>query len=87
MITLLSIDNRPDQAGELMEIEAVTATGRAVLIERGKYEEFAKWAEVLVARHAYLTNFVASPSCALFRIDIVRYFHVVRFQEVRQWIP
>ena len=83
----LVIDNRPDQAGELMDIEAVTATGRAVLIERVEDDEFKHWADLLVARHAYLKDFAASPSCALFRIDIVRYFHVVRFQEVRQWIP
>ena len=31
----LVIDNRPDKADELMEVEAVTATGRSQLIERG----------------------------------------------------
>jgi hypothetical protein len=68
-----------------MELEAVTATGRAHLINRGG--EFEHWAELLVRRHTYLKSFVSAPSCALFRIDVVRFLHVVRFQEVRQWIP
>jgi uncharacterized protein YhbP (UPF0306 family) len=81
----LVIDNRPSKASELMEIEAVTATGRSRLIERG--EEFDRWSELLVTRHAYLRPFVQAVTCALFRIDIVRFLHVVRFQEVRQWTP
>lgn len=81
----LVIDNRPGKADELMEIEAVTATGRAQLVERNG--EFDKWAELLVARHPYLHSFVKAETCALFRVDVVRFLHVVRFQEVRQWIP
>ena len=81
----LVIDNRSDKADELMEIEAVTATGHSQLIERnGDYDE---WAHLLVSRHAYLKSFVKAATCALFRIDVVRFLHVVRFQEVRQWIP
>jgi hypothetical protein len=48
---------------------------------------FDQWADLLISRHGYLRSFVRADSCALFRIDIVRFFHVVRFQEVRQWIP
>ena len=81
----LVIDNRSEKADELMEIEAVTATGHASLIERdGEYDE---WARLLVSRHSYLKSFVTATTCALFRIDVVRFLHVVRFQEVRQWIP
>jgi uncharacterized protein YhbP (UPF0306 family) len=79
------IDNRPNKSDELMEIEAVTVTGRARLIERGA--EFDQWAELLVQRHPYLESFVHAATCALFCIDIVRFLHVVRFQEVCQWIP
>ena len=42
---------------------------------------------MLTARHPYLKSFVESPSTALFRVDAVRFLHVTRFQEVRQWIP
>jgi hypothetical protein len=69
----------------LMDVEAVTATGRAVLVERG--DDFEQWAQMLTRRHAYLTRFVRSDSCGLFQVQIVRYFHVGRFQEVRQWVP
>ncbi len=42
----------------------------------------------LAAYNAHdLGAFVASPSVALFRVEIVRFFHVERFQEVREWRP
>ena len=81
----LVIDNRPNKIDQMMEVEAVTATGRAHLIERG--DEFDEWSELLLARHPYLKSFVQAATCALFRVDIVRFLHVERFQEVRQWIP
>jgi hypothetical protein len=81
----LVIDSRSSRPGALMEIEAVTATGRAQLVDRGP--EFDQWADLLVSRHAYLESFVKAATCALFRIDVVRFLHVTRFQEVRQWIP
>jgi uncharacterized protein YhbP (UPF0306 family) len=81
----LVIDDRPNKADELMEIEAVTVTGRSQLIERGG--EFDQWAGLLISRHPYLESFVRAPSCALFRVDVLRFLHVARFQEVNQWIP
>ncbi len=81
----LVIDNRPNKADELMEIEAVTVTGRSQMIERGP--EFDNWADLLVTRHPYLKSFVQAATCALFRVDVVRFLHVARFQEVSQWIP
>jgi hypothetical protein len=68
-----------------MNVEAVTATGRAAQLETEADRE--PWAGLLVARHPYLEGFVAAPTSALFRIEIVRFLHVTRFQEVRQWIP
>jgi hypothetical protein len=68
-----------------MEVEAVTATGRAEAVGPG--EEFERWARLLTDRHPYLARFVRSASCTLFRVRIVRYFHVTHFQEVRQWVP
>ena len=41
----------------------------------------------LLARHPQLRAFVAADSSALFQIEIIRFFHVVRFQEVQQWVP
>ena len=81
----LLIDNRCKHPDNMMRIEAITATGRAIPVERG--ESFDRWSRVLVARHPHLAGFVASPSVALFCIEIVRFFHVERFQEVREWRP
>ena len=81
----LVVDNRPTHPDDLMKTEAITATGRAYQLEPGQM--FDHWAGQLTARHPYLAAFVASASCALFRVEIVRFFHVVRFQEVQQWIP
>jgi nitroimidazol reductase NimA-like FMN-containing flavoprotein (pyridoxamine 5'-phosphate oxidase superfamily) len=81
----LVVDSRSTRSDDMMEIEALTATGRATrLTETGEIERFA---QLLLARHGQLNRFVASPSTALFRVDVVRYFHVTRFQEVRQWKP
>lgn len=81
----LVVDNRGKYPGDLMKVAAVTITGRAQQLEAGP--EADEWARLLTGRHPYLTSFVESPSTALFRVDAVRFLHVTRFQEVRQWIP
>jgi nitroimidazol reductase NimA-like FMN-containing flavoprotein (pyridoxamine 5'-phosphate oxidase superfamily) len=81
----LVVDNRGKFPGDLMKVGAVTITGKAQQLEAGR--EFDAGAGLLTARHPYLKSFVESPSTALFRVDAVRFLHVTRFQEVRQWIP
>ncbi len=81
----LVVDNRGSFPGDLMKIEAITATGRARLLPPGPDRD--RCAGLLIARHPHLRDFIQSPSSALFRIGITRYFHVVRFQEVTQWVP
>jgi uncharacterized protein YhbP (UPF0306 family) len=81
----LVVDSRASSPDQMMKVEAITATGRAIRLQPGP--EFDRWANLLMARHPQLRSFVTAPSSALFRIDIVRYLHVSRFQEVHQWIP
>jgi len=81
----LVVDNRSALPGRLMDVEAVTATGHAHEVAAGP--DFEQWSRLLTDRHPYLGTFVHSVSCGLIRIDIVRYLHVRRFQEVRQWVP
>ena len=81
----LVIDNRSALPGQFMNVEAVTATGHAHEVSTGS--EFVRWSRILTDRHPYLNAFVRSESCGLFRIDLVRYLYVTRFQDVRQWIP
>lgn len=81
----LVIDSRSRSIEDMMQIEAITATGRARQVAPGA--EFEREAGLLLGRHPQLGLFVRSPTTALFHVDIIRYFHVTRFQEVRQWIP
>lgn len=81
----LLVDDRPEHPQELMTVEAVTATGHARQVEAGP--ELERWAALLIGRHPHLAAFVRAPTCALFHVAIVRFFHVSRFQEVRQWVP
>ncbi|MFZ5828663.1 MAG: pyridoxamine 5'-phosphate oxidase family protein [Planctomycetota bacterium] len=79
------IDSRSSDSNDLMQVQSVTATGRAHVVPSGL--DFEHWAGLLLERHPHLTAFVRAESTALVRIEVVRYFHVCRFQEVRQWIP
>jgi len=81
----LVVDSRSRATADLMAIEAFTATGRAEQVPAGP--EFERLAGLLLSRHPALEAFVRSPTTALFRVEIAFYFHVSRFQEVRQWAP
>lgn len=81
----LVVDSRSRSSADMMSIEALTATGRAAELPAGP--EFDRWSGLLIGRHPQLERFVKSPTTAVFRVDIVRYFHVSHFQEVRQWVP
>jgi hypothetical protein len=81
----LLIDSRSDSSVDMMRIEAVTATGQARVVAAGP--EFDCWAGLLTACHPHLAPFVKAKSSALVCVQVVRYFHVCRFQEVRQWVP
>lgn len=79
------VDSRSIFPSDMMRVEAVTATGRARVV--GKGTESDCWAGLLIARHPHLAAFVRSQSSALVCVEVVRYLHVCRFQEVRQWVP
>ncbi len=81
----LLVDNRGRFPDDMMKVSAVTVTGRAGQVAPDA--DFPHWADLLTARHPYLKTFVQAPSTALFRVDVARYLHVTRFQEVNQWIP
>jgi len=81
----LVVDNRAGYPGDISRIDAVTATGNALELSAGGLAE--EWRGLLIHKHPYMREFICAPSTALFRIDILRYLHVVRLQEVHQWIP
>lgn len=81
----LVVDDRPQNQDEMMDVEAITATGKAIELSPGP--EYDRATVLLLSRHPQLRSFIAAESTALFRIEVLRFLHVVRFQEVRQWIP
>jgi nitroimidazol reductase NimA-like FMN-containing flavoprotein (pyridoxamine 5'-phosphate oxidase superfamily) len=81
----LVVNNARESPHDMMQIEAFTATGKAREVTTASHD--AMWARLLKARHAQLTEFIAAPSTALFVVEVVRYFLVHSFQEVRQWVP
>ena len=81
----LVVDDRPEHVGQMMNVEAVTVTGRAREVTSDP--ERLACGEQIVSRHPQLRSFVEAESCAVFEIEVFRFFHVSRFQEVRQWAP
>jgi nitroimidazol reductase NimA-like FMN-containing flavoprotein (pyridoxamine 5'-phosphate oxidase superfamily) len=81
----LLIDDRPDHPDSVMEIEAITVTGLARRVDPGERRD--EIGAMLLERHPYLEEFLRAPTCAVFQVDVTRVFHVVRFQEVSEWIP
>jgi nitroimidazol reductase NimA-like FMN-containing flavoprotein (pyridoxamine 5'-phosphate oxidase superfamily) len=81
----IQADNRSHFPKKFMSVESVTATGKAVEIKDKK--ETLAVADILQKRHPYLRTFFHSPTCALIRVRVLRYFYVSKFQEVGQWTP
>jgi uncharacterized protein YhbP (UPF0306 family) len=81
----LVVNNMNRHPNDLMNVEALTATGRAGEIT--PTEPATRWADMLVQRHTYLKAFIFSPSTALFEVEIGRFFYVRSFQDVTQWDP
>ncbi len=81
----LVIDDRPEKQAKMMDVEAITATGKALKVAGGPDRD--RYGRMLLVRHPQLKSFVASESSAIFRVEIIRFFHVSRFQEVQQWVP
>ena len=73
------VDNRNNETSDFRESRAVTATGRAEEVQR---PEAAELVRAYLAKNPHLEDFLSSPSCALIRIRVARYYLVQRFQNV-----
>jgi len=76
------LDNRSNRVADFRKAVAATALGQAKEV-RGK--ERKKFAKMYLAKHPHLSEFVASPTCALVRIRVEVYYLVWRFQNVFEW--
>jgi heme iron utilization protein len=79
----LLIDNRSQKANKLLATEAVTVMGTAKLIRKGKAWDVL--AEILLAKHPDLGEFLYAPTTALIGVDILQCIHVGHFQTISIW--
>ena len=78
----LLIDNRSNQVTDFSRAAAATVLGSA---EELSGAELATGLEIFLSRHPHLAEFTASPSCALFRVEIASIYLVTRFQNVTEF--
>ena len=78
----LLIDDRANKGSDTQDSVAVTAIGEAQEVDA---EDGALLLDLYLARHPYLAEFAASPSCAIVRVKINSYLLVSRFQKVLEW--
>jgi nitroimidazol reductase NimA-like FMN-containing flavoprotein (pyridoxamine 5'-phosphate oxidase superfamily) len=75
----LLMDNRSNQVTDFSRAAAATILGTAGELNGAERETGMA---LYLARHPHLAEFTASPSCALFRVQISSIYLVTRFQNV-----
>ena len=75
------VDSRKNEVDDFSEAAALTALGKAWEVQGAERQEFLP---IYLAKHPYLKEFVAGPTCALLRIRVDKYIVVTRFQDVRE---
>ena len=78
----LLVDTRSNSERDFHECVAVTALGSAEEIEKKKRNKILQH---YLKKHPYLEDFVKSPSCRLFRIQVEKYIVVSEFQKVLEY--
>lgn len=78
----LLIDNRSNQEEDFHAAKAVTIMG--VAEEQQIAEPGNQLVSLYLRKHPYLDGFLRSPTTALIRIDVLRYYLVSRFQKVME---
>ena len=78
----LLIDNRSNQVIDFSRAAAATVLGTA---EELSGAELENGLAIFLNRHPHLAEFTASPSCALFRVQIASIYLVTRFQNVMEF--
>jgi len=75
----LLIDNRSNEVSDFHNAMAVTATGEVAEISG---QEETDNLRIYLKKHPHLEEFVMSPTSALMRVEVSRYYVVRRFQNV-----
>ncbi len=77
------IDNRTNREIDFHKALAITAIGKTVEVDARALEK-ENFQKIYLSKHPYLQEFVMSPSCALFKVDVEKYYVVRRFQNVME---
>jgi len=77
----LLVDNRSNREEDFAEAAAATILGSA---RETTGEERESSLALFLGKHPYLSSFVRSPECAIFRVEVEAYYVVSRFQSVSE---
>lgn len=77
----LLIDNRTNEEKDFSYAVAATVLGRAEEVRGPQRKSFLA---IYLRKHPYLKEFVSSPSCALLKVRVQKYYVVNRFQNVQE---
>jgi nitroimidazol reductase NimA-like FMN-containing flavoprotein (pyridoxamine 5'-phosphate oxidase superfamily) len=77
----LLIDNRTNTEKDFSYAVAATALGTAEEVKDSENEYFL---DIYLKKHSHLKEFVTSPSCALLKVNVGKYYVVNRFQNVQE---
>jgi nitroimidazol reductase NimA-like FMN-containing flavoprotein (pyridoxamine 5'-phosphate oxidase superfamily) len=77
----LLVDSRANTPEDFSLAAAVTALGKAWELQGRERQEYL---HIFLTKHPYLTEFTASPACALLKVRVDKYILVTRFQEVKE---
>ena len=75
------VDNRSNQDSDFHKAVAVTVMGTAEEVKDTEREDFLR---LYLSKHPHLEEFVMSPTCALLKVSVDRYYLVSRFQNVME---
>ncbi|NIQ97405.1 MAG: pyridoxamine 5'-phosphate oxidase family protein, partial [Desulfuromonadales bacterium] len=76
----LLVDSRRNETADFRQAAAVTAIGQARPIEESGAPAEAR--RLYLGKFPYLKEFLDSPTCVLFDVDVRRYIRVDHFQHV-----
>lgn len=75
------MDNRSNEEADFHSAVAITATGPVKELDGAARDELLS---IFLKKHPYLVDFVTSPACALFQLEVETYYIVRQFQNVVQ---
>ena len=75
----LLIDNRTNSIADFRDAVAVSALGKATVVEGAEREHLSS---VYLAKHPHLTDFISTPNQALLKVEVSKYILVSHFQRV-----